>query len=74
MGWVGGVRYCVNNMLCHNKETHILLNGHIVLHNYIILFQILHETLSPEGLMLTAAVPAGKTNIDTGYDVPAMSQ
>eukprot|EP00105_Crassostrea_gigas_P040449 XP_019924597.1 PREDICTED: probable chitinase 3 [Crassostrea gigas] len=38
------------------------------------LVKILHETLSPEGLMLTAAVPAGKTNIDTGYDVPAMSQ
>ena len=36
--------------------------------------KILHETLAPEGLMLTAAVPAGKSNIDTGYDVPAISQ
>ncbi|XP_061195456.1 probable chitinase 10 [Saccostrea echinata] len=42
--------------------------------NYVELMKILHETLSPQGLMLTCAVPAGKSNIDTGYDVPAVSK
>ena len=32
------------------------------------------EAFAPHGFMLTAAVSAGKSTMDTGYDVPAMSR
>lgn len=34
----------------------------------------LKAAFAPHGLLLTAAVSAGKTTIDTAYDVPAMSR
>ena len=34
----------------------------------------LKTAFAPHGLMLTAAVSAGKTTIDTAYDIPAMSR
>ncbi|XP_065923216.1 chitotriosidase-1 [Magallana gigas] len=42
--------------------------------NFVELLKVLRSTLAGQGLMLSAAVPAGKTNIDTGYDVPTMMQ
>ncbi|XP_048760347.1 chitotriosidase-1-like [Ostrea edulis] len=42
--------------------------------NFIELLKILHNTFASQGLLLTAAVPAGKPRIDTGYDVPTMSR
>ena len=38
------------------------------------LLRELKAAFTPYGLMLTAAVSAGKSIIDTAYDVPAMSQ
>lgn len=42
--------------------------------NFIYMIEELKAAFSPHGLLLTAAVSAGKTTIDTAYDVPAMSR
>nr|AFC60660.1 chitinase [Pandalus japonicus] len=42
--------------------------------NYITLLDELSTALHAEGMLLTAAVSAGKLTIDPAYDVPAMSQ
>nr|SAY40524.1 Chitinase 3 [Macrobrachium rosenbergii] len=42
--------------------------------NFITLLSDLKEALHAEGMILTAAVSAGKQTIDPAYDVPAMSQ
>lgn len=42
--------------------------------NFIHMIEELKTAFAPHGLMLTAAVSAGKTTIDTGYDVPAMNR
>nr|WBW70038.1 venom protein [Lampona murina] len=42
--------------------------------NYITLLKELKAALEPEGLLLSAAVSAGKNTIDTAYDIPKVSQ
>lgn len=42
--------------------------------NFISMITELKAAFQPHGLMLTAAVSAGKTTIDTAYDVPTMSR
>lgn len=42
--------------------------------NFVILMGELMAALHAEGLILTAAVSAGKTTIDAAYDVPGFSQ
>jgi len=42
--------------------------------NFITCLSEMKEAFAPHGFMLTAAVSAGKSTMDTGYDVPAMSR
>nr|AIU92929.1 chitinase 3 [Macrobrachium nipponense] len=42
--------------------------------NFVTLLKELAEALHPEGMLLTAAVSAGKDTIDPSYDVPGMSE
>ncbi|XP_046632543.1 acidic mammalian chitinase-like [Daphnia pulicaria] len=42
--------------------------------NFIHMIEELKTAFAPHGLMLTAAVSAGKTTIDTGYDIPSMTR
>lgn len=42
--------------------------------NYIALLSELKTALKAEGMLLTAAVSAGKSTIDAAYDVPGMSE
>ncbi|KAK8378535.1 hypothetical protein O3P69_011199 [Scylla paramamosain] len=42
--------------------------------NFILLLKDLKEALHANGMMLTAAVSAGKLTIDPAYDVPGMAQ
>lgn len=42
--------------------------------NYVLLLQELKKQLEPQGLLLTAAVSAGKDTMDAAYDIPAVSQ
>ncbi|CAG0900059.1 unnamed protein product [Darwinula stevensoni] len=42
--------------------------------NFVQLLRDLKAAFAPQGLLLTAAVSAGKGTIDTAYDVPGMAQ
>ncbi|XP_068242072.1 acidic mammalian chitinase-like [Palaemon carinicauda] len=42
--------------------------------NFVTLLREFSEALHPEGMILTAAVSAGKNTIDPAYDVPGMSK
>lgn len=42
--------------------------------NFVILLAELKEALSAEGMLLTAAVSAGKGTIDPAYNIPEMSK
>lgn len=42
--------------------------------NFVTLLKELKEAFAPHGLLLTAAVSAGKSTIDTAYDIPRVSQ
>lgn len=42
--------------------------------NFVNMISELKEAFKPHGLLLTAAVSAGKGTIDTAYDVPAVSR
>lgn len=42
--------------------------------NYILLLKELKEALQPKGYLLSAAVAAGKTTIDSAYDIPGMAK
>ncbi|CAG0900587.1 unnamed protein product [Darwinula stevensoni] len=42
--------------------------------NFVQLLRELKAAFRPHGLLLTAAVSAGKSTIDTAYDVPAMAE
>ncbi|GAB6032463.1 Chitinase 2, variant 3 [Chamberlinius hualienensis] len=41
--------------------------------NFILLLKELKEAFQPYGYLLSAAVSAGKTNIDAAYDIPSIS-
>ncbi|GIX80513.1 chitotriosidase-1 [Caerostris extrusa] len=42
--------------------------------NFITLLKELKEAFAPHGLLLSAAVSAGKNTIDTAYDIPGMAK
>jgi chitinase len=42
--------------------------------NFISMIQELKNAFAPYGWMLTAAVPCGKSTIDSAYDIPALAR